>query len=1190
MVLPFEEVASSDEDSISITSTQESDPEAEYNVEKILAERYEDGVKQYLLKWEGYPLHSATWEPAENLIGALLLTNWEVEKLEVEAGAKSPFDVFEYEEAQEDYLAEKEKRHRRRKEKRRKRGLSVSMSGSASDASANDVVMRDGDSSDEGPLAAAAQRRVKTAIPKRKGVAVKVTKQSSRQAAAAGSSSDENSDDEMSISDDSLVEEARNQQRVNINGDKTTPATPKSATRPTPSRARSSGTTTAPANAANRVAKTASSIQKPPSARRNTASSTSAQPRPADRSLPSSSARKSAPSTATFGPVNPTPATRLPVLPTDPPQRKSSGNVSMTLNPAKGPRARRISESDPRHQRYANLSEQNRFLKHSRKEAAPDPSMLGTFNAVTGKFDEPVARALPATSRAAGPSSASTIPSVFGRRDAPAPTRRRSISPPSPKIPAPSASSGDNTTPYLRVCWHWRDSVCQNDRCTFAHHYITCPDWKRGECTKAEKDCRFDHREGKDPILPGSRDRPFASEFPLSNGPARQPPSVQQSPIHQVSGMSPPSVQQSPMHQVSGMSPPHTVPSREENPIHLERRSVTDPLDSRPNMTKPTQPTLFSMKDIACRDFLRGYCRFGDDCRQTHGQAILDISLKDITCYHWNHTNCKHGDRCDYAHRLTDYRIEQPGSGVIHLKPFGTDSSGERNASPPTETVDTHRLSTSTIQRPPDMFVTCHFWLKGKCKKGANCHFAHYLTEWHAGPPGSGRTKHVPMAGDTSGKTKASLSEAGSRRQSLNETRAVGSSAADAMVTDDGPPSSAIATSSNAVPVSRKPSSSVQRQVVEQSSAQDTTPVVKPNITLPLDAPADVSETPKTDTPMNLSSPLSAKDLLNMNMERLLNISDVRKEDKVFIMMPESKASAIQLIAKMFEERFKQPDYKGRNCKIWTSLEPDSWDMCLKSSACLLLVHPDVPLWDVPHLGKVLHGSAFRVFSINLDAAAADLDESGPNAAFRRLFPMGDVVFLTDDVFLHKPGKVLAIIDKIKQGNKVKPLGATRNKIATRPGIKAWLADLVINQKEGEEDPRLSMLLTEIWKLCPIEKEDERYPGHPSEDSDIISLAPEQLPTFQNLLQTDRAKATDYIVNWFAGWAFMNASKFRRFTVCHEEPGTGKQIIDKDYNLVTKGIADPRGWGEAFKYLLVKTPDQWIEKEEAKVRPPAEKS
>ena len=300
-------------------------------------------------------------------------------------------------------------------------------------------------------------------------------------------------------------------------------------------------------------------------------------------------------------------------------------------------------------------------------------------------------------------------------------------------------------------------------------------------------------------------------------------------------------------------------------------------------------------------------------------------------------------------------------------------------------------------------------------------------------------------------------------------------------------------------------------------------------------------------------------------------------------MMPESRASETQLIAKMFEERSKQPDYKGRNWKIWTSLDPESWEICIKTSACLLLIHSDVNLWEIPHLGRVLHTLSFRVFSINLDSASATLDKNDANATCQRLFPMGDVIFLTDDVFLHKPGKVLSIIEKVNKSNKGKHLGATRHKIATRPGIKAWLADIVIKQKQGAEDPRLLMLLNEIWKLCPVDKEDERYPGNPSEDSDLISLAPEQLPMFQTLLQADKAKATDYIVNWFAGWAFMNASKFRRFTVCHEEPGTGEKVLDKNYEWVTQGQADPRGWGQAFKYLLVKTPDQWIsEKDEAK--------
>jgi hypothetical protein len=636
------------------------------------------------------------------------------------------------------------------------------------------------------------------------------------------------------------------------------------------------------------------------------------------------------------------------------------------------------------------------------------------------------------------------------------------------------------------------------------------------------------------------------------------------------------------MHQVSGMSSPH-VPSHEEVRSPLKRRSLTETLDTRPTTTKPTQPTILKMKDIACQDFLRGYCQYGENCRQTHGPTNLDLRLKDVTCHFWRTIGCNRGDECVFAHRLTDYRAGPPWSGEVYYEPPATDKPGEHKAQPPTEAANSRLVRNFDRQRPPDKDVTCHFWLNEHCFKGDRCNFAHRLTEWQAGPPGSGLTKHVPFAVDASSETNAaSLNEAGSRRQSLNKSRAIEPHAGDVMDTDEGLSLSAPATSSNAVPVARKTSLSVQKQVVEPAPADDTTPAVTTDDTLLTDAPTHVSEHQQTDGSNDKPSMMSSKELLAMNMERLINISDVKKEEKVYIMMPESRASEIQLIAKLFKERFKQPDYKDRHCKIWTSLEPGSWEVCLKSTTCLLLIHPEVPLWDVPDLGVMLHDRGFRVFSVNLDPASAALDQNDPNTTCRRLFPMGDVVFLTDDVFLHKPGKVLAIIDKINKGNKLKPPGAIRNKIATRPGIKAWLADLVIKQKEGTDDPRLSMLLTEIWKLCPIEKENEDYPGHPSENADVISLAPEQLPTFQALLQSDRAKATDYIVNWFAGWAFMNASNFRRFTVCHEEPGTGEKVLDENYNLVTIGIADPRGWGEAFKYLLVKTPDQWLKEARAR--------
>ena len=41
--------------------------EEEYEVEEILDEKIIRNQPHYLVKWLGYPLHDATWEPLENL-------------------------------------------------------------------------------------------------------------------------------------------------------------------------------------------------------------------------------------------------------------------------------------------------------------------------------------------------------------------------------------------------------------------------------------------------------------------------------------------------------------------------------------------------------------------------------------------------------------------------------------------------------------------------------------------------------------------------------------------------------------------------------------------------------------------------------------------------------------------------------------------------------------------------------------------------------------------------------------------------------------------------------------------------------------------------------------------------------------------------------------------------------------------
>ncbi|KAI1412434.1 hypothetical protein F5Y13DRAFT_200081 [Hypoxylon sp. FL1857] len=143
-----------DTDSISITSTnhdEDADQEKEWVVDDILAERdHPDmpGEKQYLIKWENFPMDQCTWEPAENL-GPGLLSEWTETKEEIEAGRRQPFDVEIFNAAYRERYA----RHERRNVKRIRLGISPTylpspdphiLEDSASVASRDDPSFDDG--------------------------------------------------------------------------------------------------------------------------------------------------------------------------------------------------------------------------------------------------------------------------------------------------------------------------------------------------------------------------------------------------------------------------------------------------------------------------------------------------------------------------------------------------------------------------------------------------------------------------------------------------------------------------------------------------------------------------------------------------------------------------------------------------------------------------------------------------------------------------------------------------------------------------------------------------------------------------------------------------------------------------------------------------------------------------------------
>jgi hypothetical protein len=119
----------SDFDSISTTSTVPSEQKDEYPVEAILAETIaRDGKGPlYLVKWEGYPITRATWEPAASFDDETTLLDWEVKKHGIESGLEPAFDMKNFQAQLKAVESAKAKRRARRKAKKKKQcGISTS--------------------------------------------------------------------------------------------------------------------------------------------------------------------------------------------------------------------------------------------------------------------------------------------------------------------------------------------------------------------------------------------------------------------------------------------------------------------------------------------------------------------------------------------------------------------------------------------------------------------------------------------------------------------------------------------------------------------------------------------------------------------------------------------------------------------------------------------------------------------------------------------------------------------------------------------------------------------------------------------------------------------------------------------------------------------------------------------------------
>lgn len=113
------------DDSIGLTSTvySEDDPDNTYIVENILAERWfsDEERTKYLVKWEGYAIERASWEPIEMFDDKNTINEWKALKQRHESGDSPPqFDWRQWDADREREAYDQQIRKMRRVKKRQR--------------------------------------------------------------------------------------------------------------------------------------------------------------------------------------------------------------------------------------------------------------------------------------------------------------------------------------------------------------------------------------------------------------------------------------------------------------------------------------------------------------------------------------------------------------------------------------------------------------------------------------------------------------------------------------------------------------------------------------------------------------------------------------------------------------------------------------------------------------------------------------------------------------------------------------------------------------------------------------------------------------------------------------------------------------------------------------------------------------
>ena len=297
---------------------------------------------------------------------------------------------------------------------------------------------------------------------------------------------------------------------------------------------------------------------------------------------------------------------------------------------------------------------------------------------------------------------------------------------------------------------------------------------------------------------------------------------------------------------------------------------------------------------------------------------------------------------------------------------------------------------------------------------------------------------------------------------------------------------------------------------------------------------------------------------------RLFHGSAGRRVEKfVFLMFPPHLTTEVAVLTKYLQ---------SLDARVYCAGNPGSWARFIqdKKKSGVILYHPSVNNYErVPNLRQTLFQGSYNHFQLGKDDYLLHNDEAATKYSCVRLFPQGTVSLFTDDVFVYHPRKSLEILRKIKATNDLRPTYDRSHRILTRPGIQAFLLQLFEDEQVGrhhDKSDRLKLYL--IFDEMMTDKRPLDESDKPSQPF-VVSPPVAEMPEYAKLWDANEANATDYLVEYFAGWCLLEKESFRRFMVIHQ----AKDAPDYTPGGIRNHQAEV--WMEKYQHINIYTPEKW---------------